>query len=165
MPINPLNHIRHLRHGSLSLQTPGNSLNHNSHLHLEPLGHTRDHTPHCIAHKDPKTLLTTPDTYTVGPWAIQRTTPSLWSPQAPSNLLNSTRHLHLGSLQGPKNSLNYTRHLHCGSLGHTRDRTLTAEPTSPHKLPEPHQTPTLWVFRPYKGQPLHRGAPKCPQTP
>ena len=122
-----------------SPQTLRNSLNHNGHLHLEPLGHIWDHT------------LTA-------------------SSQGATNPLNNTRHLHW-AIKGPhphpgahKHLLNSTRHLHLGSVSHTRNCTLTAEPTSAHKLPKPHQTLTLWVLGPCKGQPHNRGAYKCPQT-
>ena len=53
--------------------------------------------PHCGTHKCPLTTLTTPDTYAVGPRAIQGTTPSPWSPKAPTNPINTTRQLHYKS--------------------------------------------------------------------
>ena len=114
-----------------SSQAPVNNLNHKSPLHFESLGHMRDHTftmeptnthkppkphqtptvwalgpyqgphLHCRAHKHSQTSKNPADTHTLVLWAIRGTKPSLRSPQAPTN------------------SLNHTRHLHCGSLGHT----------------------------------------------
>ena len=126
----------------------------------------------------PQSSLSPPDTYTLGPWAIHGTAPSLQSPQAPTN------------------SLNHTRHLHCGSSGHTRDKSIpveptgankppkphqiiiswvfglhvgpkphTAKPTSARKTPKPHQTPAPWVLKPYQGPQLHCRAHKGPQNP
>ena len=83
----------------------------------------------------------------MGPWAIWGTTPSPQSPQAPTN------------------SLNHTSHLHLKSSGHTREHTLTADPTSTHKPSKPHQTSTLWVLGPYEGPHPHCRAHKCPQIP
>ena len=68
--------------------------------------------------------------------------------------------------------LDYTRHLHHGSSGDMRKHTIIPEPTSApqhpqaptstHKFPKIHQTPTTWVLRSFKGPHLHRRAHKCP---
>ena len=168
-----------------SPQAPANSLNHTKNLHLEFLGLTKDHTLtmwptsthkppkphqtpilwvlgsyegphlHCGTHKCPLTPLTTPDTYAVGPRAIQGTTSSPWRPKAPTNPLNTTRplyHKSLGLMRGQTHTMKLTSAskpskphqtptvLHRGSLGCTSDQNLTVDPTRAHKQ---HQTPTL----------------------
>ena len=95
---NSLKYIRHQQHGS------------SGHLkyHAFTVEPTSAHKP-CKPYQTPTTWIL---------WPYERPQPSTQSPQALSNLQNSSRHQHLWS------------------LGNTRDHTLTAKPTSTHKHPQ-----------------------------